>query len=59
MNNTTTQQKEFAFKCGYCSFMRATEGSKVVQFDDGKARICKGCVEKTEEYRDRLPIVEE
>ena len=55
--NTTTQTTEFSFKCGYCSFMRATEGSKIVKFDDEDARICKDCVEKTEEYRDRLPIV--
>jgi hypothetical protein len=62
---TTTQiirkgnDSPFAFKCTYCSGMRVTKGSKVIQFEDAKLRVCSYCVEATEYLRDRLPIVEE
>lgn len=58
--NTTTQTQEFAFKCGYCSFMRVTEGSKVLRFQgDVEERVCSYCVEATEYLRSDLPIVGE
>ena len=54
---TTTQTQEFAFKCGYCSFMRTIEGSEVLGFEDGNARVCTYCVKATQEYRKQLPII--
>lgn len=57
--NTTTQTQEFAFKCGYCLFMRTLEGSKVLGFENGESRVCSYCVKATEYLRSELPIIGE
>ena len=54
-----TKQLPFAFRCPSCRIAKVTEGSKIIRFEDGDARVCKGCVEATEYLRSKLPIVGE
>ncbi len=57
--NTTQTNKETGFKCGYCSFPRLTENSKIAKFGDEEIRICQDCVKITEEYRNDIPVIGE